>query len=175
MDTEMDMNMDPVGQRAATGFPVAQPTEALRMDHAFVRQLFSRFLNTDNEAVRQEAGPRILELLEMHSSVEETVFYPQVRDLDESLIQEFVQEHGDADQLIQQLKSMDPCSPQAEPIYRRLCESVLHHIDEEEHDLFPKVEQANLDLEHIGLQMQAFEANLVSMQARESHSTRPRS
>lgn len=166
MDTDIDM--DPMGNRGRAGFPVARPMEALKSDHEFVRKLFTHYLNTDDPLVRQEAGPRILQLLEMHTALEESIFYPQVRSIAPSLIDEFLEEHDQADQMIRQLKEMAPDDERSEPIFRRLCEAVVHHIEEEEHQLFPKVEQANLDLEEIGLQMQAFESNMVARQARES-------
>jgi hypothetical protein len=48
---------------------------------------------------------------------------------------------------------------------RELLDAVLSHIRQEEQQLFPELKQAALDLTSIGLEMQAFEANLVHMQA----------
>lgn len=150
------------------GFPTDQPMEALRKDHNFVKQLFDRYLNTQDMKVKQEAGPRILLLLEMHMAVEEAVFYPSVHEVDAQLVDHGEQEHEEAKQLMQQLKNMNPDDAQCEQLMRRLADSVLHHIQTEEQQLFPKVQQAGMDLTAIGLQMQAFEANMVSTMARES-------
>jgi hypothetical protein len=46
--------------------------------------------------------------------------------------------------------------------------SVQSHIQEEENDFFPKLQQAGIDMTPIGLEMQAFEANMVHMQAQMS-------
>jgi hemerythrin superfamily protein len=59
--------------------------------------------------------------------------------------------------------SMDDA--RAEPLVRELLDAVLSHIRQEEEQLFPELRQAKLDLTSIGLEMQAFEANLVHMQA----------
>jgi hypothetical protein len=59
--------------------------------------------------------------------------------------------------------SMDDA--RAEPLVRELLDAVLSHIRQEEQQLFPELRQAKLDLTSIGLEMQAFEANLVHMQA----------
>jgi hypothetical protein len=48
---------------------------------------------------------------------------------------------------------------------RELIAAVLSHIRQEEEQLFPELKQAALDLTTIGLEMQAFEANLVHLQA----------
>jgi len=51
---------------------------------------------------------------------------------------------------------------------RQLIDMTMHHIQEEEGQFFPKLEQAGMDMTPIGLQMQAFEANLVHAQAQSS-------
>jgi len=150
------------------GFPVDQPMEALRKDHHFVRQLFDRYLNTQDMKVKQEAGPRILALLEMHMAVEESIFYPSVHEVDPQLVDHGEEEHEEAKQIMQQLKNMHPGDAQCDQLFKKLADSVLHHIETEEQQLFPKVQQANLDLSAIGLQMQAYEANMVSTMARDS-------
>lgn len=159
------MDMDPIENRSSGGFPVDDPMQALEKDHDFVKQLFEEFLNTDDMPVKQQAGPRILMLLEMHSALEEAIFYPVVQSLDEDLVDECEEQHAQADQLIQQLKSMEVSDPQYEQLLQQLCDAVLQHIDIEENQLFPVVRQSNLDLEAMGLEMQAYEANMVAMQA----------
>ena len=46
-----------------------------------------------------------------------------------------------------------------------MLDMALHHIQEEEDQFFPMLEQANIDLTPIGLEMASFEANLIHMQA----------
>jgi hemerythrin superfamily protein len=162
---EARMEMDPIENRSSSGFPVDDPMQALEKDHDFVKQLFEEFLNTDDMPVRQQAGPRILMLLEMHSALEEATFYPVVQSLDEDLVDECEEQHAQADQLIQQLKGMEVSDPQYEQLLQQLCDAVLQHIDIEENQLFPVVRQSNLDLEAMGLEMQAYEANMVATQA----------
>lgn len=162
------MELEPHEERRQHGFPSDQPLEALKADHRFVRKLFGSYLNTHDPQVRKEAGPRILELLEMHTTLEETVFYPGVRSVDASLVDRCEDEHQHAKQLISQLKTADPVDPKSEQIFRQLADEIIRHIDEEEHQLFPKVEQSQIDLQALGLQMQAWEANTVAAQAQKS-------
>jgi len=167
MDTD-PMNMNPVASRQSEGFPVDQPLQALQKDHHYVRELFGHFLNSQDVLVKQQAGPQILMALEMHTALEEAVFYPRVRSVDPTLVAECEDEHGQADQLIQQLKGMDVTDPQCDRMFRHLCDAILHHIDVEENRLFPKLRQSSVDMEALGLEMQAFEANMVAQQAQQS-------
>lgn len=162
MDEQLHM------QRSGAGFPVDRPLDALIADHNFVRQMFERFLNTQDMNVRQEAGPRIIELLEMHAQLEETVFYPAVHDIDAGLVDHSEHEHQEARQLMNQLKGMDVGDPQYEQLMRQLSDSVMHHVQSEEQQLFPKVMQSGLDMTVLGVQMQAYEASMVSAAARAS-------
>lgn len=172
------MITDPIGNRRSEGFPTSDPLQALEKDHNFVKKLFERYFTTQDMRVKQEAGPEILELLEMHSSLEEAVFYPAVQQLNTSLVGQCQGEHEQADQLLQQLKSMDLNDPQCDSMFQQLRDAILQHIEVEEQQLFPAIRQANMDMEALGIQMQAYEANMVATQARGAQGAsinRPRS
>jgi len=157
MDTDMNEN---------TGaFPVDRPVEALMRDHNTVRKLADSYVNSQDTEVKMQAATQILQLLETHAKLEESVFYPAVRDVDASMVGHFEQEHQKADDLLESLKGMSMDDPQAEQMLRQLIDMTMHHIQEEESEFFPKLEQANMDMTPIGLQMQSFEANLVHAQA----------
>ena len=94
----------------------------------------------------------------MHSSVEEQVFYPCVRIADPSLIDRCEQGHDHATRLIETLRLMDDDDPLAPQLFRQLAGAVIVHIESEEQELFPKVEQANMDLTAIGNEMQTLES-----------------
>lgn len=160
------MDMDPNEHRSQSGFPVDQPLEALKADHAFVKQLFERYTTTQDKQVKEEAGPRILELLEMHANLEETVFYPAVHDVDASLVDHSEQEHQEARQMMEQLKGMQVGSPEYDQMMVQLRDSIMHHVQSEEQSLFPKVQQAGMDMTQLGVQMQAYEASMVTSEVR---------
>lgn len=157
------MNADTKQKRGA--FPVDRPVEALKRDHNMVRDLSERYRSTQSKDVQMEAAREALVLLETHSQLEEGVFYPAVRQVDASMIGHFEQEHQKSDDLIHSLKGMSLDDPRADQMFRQLIDMVMHHIEEEETQFFPKLEQARLDMTPIGLQMQMFEANLVHTQA----------
>lgn len=155
-------------QGRTSAFPVDRPIEALVRDHDMVRSLADKYLNSDSQEVKQQAGKQILRALHMHSRLEESVFYPAVRCIDESLIGHFEQDHQKVDDLVATLEGMSLDNAHSDGLMRELISAVTAHVQEEENDLFPRIEGSGVDMTPVGLQMQAFEANMVHMQAQMS-------
>lgn len=144
------------------------PIAALVRDHDLVRKLADKYLNSSDMEVKKQAATQLLQAIHTHSRLEESIFYPNVRCLDDNLVRHFEQDHLKVDDLLATLQGMSPDEPRAEPMMRDMLNAVLGHIDEEEQQLFPRLRQSNVDMSDIGLQMQSFEANLVHMQAQAS-------
>lgn len=162
------MAQDTIEARNQASFPLNDPMQGLEHDHRYVKQLMDRYLFTRDLLVKQQAGPQICSALEMHSALEETVFYPRVQEVDPALVERFQDEHQEADQLIKQLRELQPGEPDYDDLLLQLHDAVMAHIQEEESQLFPAVRASGVDLQELALQMQAFEANLVSSQAMSS-------
>jgi len=146
-------------------FPVDQPLEALKSDHRFARELFAHYFQSSDMEEKKALGRHILLLLEMHTTLEETVFYPRVRDADPSLTDHCEQEHEQARQTIKMLQLMNDGDPQADQLFHQLADAVFRHVDTEEQQLFPKIEQSTLDLSAIGYEMQAAETRMIAAHA----------
>jgi hemerythrin superfamily protein len=144
---------------------IDHPLDMLLRDHDMVRKLADKYCNSNDIAVKKQAAKQILQALHNHSRVEESVFYPGVRQIDAAMIGHFEQEHLKVDDLIATLQGMSLDEPQADRLMREMIASTLHHIEQEEKEFFPKLERANMDMAPIGLEMQSFEANLIHMQA----------
>lgn len=144
------------------------PIAALVRDHDTVRKLADKYLNSSDMEVKKQAATQLLQAIHTHSRLEESIFYPNVRCLDDNLVRHFEQDHLKVDDLLATLQGMSPDEPRAEPMMRDMLNAVLSHIDEEEQQLFPRLRQSSVDMSDIGLQMQSFEANLVHMQAQAS-------
>jgi len=144
------------------------PIQALVRDHDMVRKLADKYLNSSDTDVKKQAATQLLQAIHTHSRLEESVFYPGVRQVDPGMIGHFEQEHLHVDELLATLQGMSMDEARTEPLMRDLLNSVLDHIQHEEDDFFPKLRQANIDLTPIALQMQALEANLVHMQGQAS-------
>jgi hemerythrin superfamily protein len=156
---------DSVRSRTQDAFPVDNPVQALQRDHDLVRKLADAYRNTQSADVRKQAATQLIHAIHMHSRLEEGVFYPGVRRVDPNLIARFEEDHLAVDDLLATLQGMSLDEARTEPLVRELIDAVLSHIRQEEEQLFPELKQAALDLTSIGMEMQAFEANLVHMQA----------
>jgi hemerythrin superfamily protein len=156
---------DPVRPAKLGAFPVDNPVQALMRDHDMVRKLADKYQNTQSADVKKQAATQLIQAIHMHSRLEEGVFYPGVRRVDPNLIARFEEDHLAVDDLLATLQGMSLDDAGAEPLMREMLDVVLSHMRQEEKQLFPELKQAALDLTSIGLEMQAFEANLVHMQA----------
>jgi len=155
---------DPIRQ-VPNPYPVDRPTEVLLKDHDIVRKLADNYLNSQDMLVKHEAAKQIIPLVHIHSRLEESVFYPRTRHVDPGMVSRFEQAHLQVDDHLAALMGMPLDAPQADRLVMELIDMVLAHIQEEENDFFPKLEQANMDMTSIGVEMQTFEANLVHQQA----------
>ncbi len=155
------------GARAQGSFSPDDPTRALMQDHDYVRQLFRRYLGSQDQQVKQMAGPQICEALQLHTALEDAVFYPQVREVDAALVEQCSGDHQQAEQWIAQLQAMQPGEASYDALMQQLHDAIHAHIELEEQQLFPAVRTASLDLQDLALRMQAYESGMVASQARE--------
>jgi hemerythrin-like domain-containing protein len=109
----------------------------------------------------------VCEDLRVHTMLEEEIFYPAVREAidDEDIMNEASVEHETAKTLIEQLENMEPDDPNYYATFTVLGEYVLHHVKEEEGEMFPEAKKAeDLDLEALGEQMRQRKEELVGEQ-----------
>ena len=119
----------------------------LKQDHNNVDELFTRFEQLgDGDATEKRAVvEKIIEHLSIHAAIEEQVFYPAVQDaVDEAEddLLEALEEHHVAKLTLSELEKMGPDDKRFDAKVRVLIESVRHHVEEEENELFPKVREA---------------------------------
>ena len=130
----------------------------LKDDHAYVKKCYQRFQRLDPQRDREEVQFIVREAvraLDVHAILEEECLYPQARDalVDADLIDEAEVEHASMRRLIQQLQSMTAEGDKFAARFTVLCEYVLHHVKEEEGELFPELRKVELDWLTIGRHM----------------------
>ncbi len=119
----------------------------LKQDHVEIRRLFRDFerAGEDAPAARGKLVDRILELLTVHTYIENEGMYPRVRallpDLEDDVLESY-EEHHVADVLCMELAAMSPDDERFTAKTTVLIENVRHHMEEEENDWFPKVREA---------------------------------
>jgi hemerythrin superfamily protein len=133
--------------------------DLLKQDHDKVEKAFKEFEKMDRQnvaACRRLIGTVCADL-KVHTTLEEEVFYPAVREAiaDEDLMNEAAVEHETARMLIDQLENMGADDPNYFATFTVLGEYVRHHIKEEQGEMFPAARKAGLDMQAIGEKMQA--------------------
>jgi len=132
----------------------------LKEDHKEIKRLFREFQKAGDSATVQKGKivDQILELLTVHTYLENEAMYPETRKLLPALeddVLESYEEHHVADVLCLELAAMKPDDERFDAKTTVLIESVTHHIDEEEQDWFPKVREGlgRKQLQEIGARM----------------------
>ena len=132
----------------------------LKNDHKAILKTFRDFEQAGPQAhVRKgQLVDRMIELLTVHTYLENEVMYPRVRDLlpeVEDDVLESYEEHHVADVLVMELFGMKPDAERFTAKTTVLIENVRHHITEEEQEWFPKVREGlgRKVLQDIGAEM----------------------
>ncbi len=132
----------------------------LKQDHKEIKALFQKFqaAGENATATKGKLVDQIIELLTVHTYIENEGMYPDVRklvpDLEDDVLESY-EEHHVADVLCVELAAMKPDAERFDAKTTVLIENVTHHIDEEEQDWFPKVREAlgRKQLQEIGERM----------------------
>ena len=120
----------------------------LTADHNRVRGLFARFTKAKeagDTSTMAEVAARIDTELEVHTTIEEDVFYPWVRDLSDEVaetVDEGVEEHHVVKVLMGEVRELTPGDDEWIAKLAVVVENVEHHAEEEERQMFPKVRGA---------------------------------
>lgn len=117
--------------------------ERLKNEHTEVRSLLDELVDSDDEETRAELFPRIRVELLAHAEAEEATFYADLceDDTTEDKATHSIEEHGEAEELIERLADMSYDDEAWQETFEELREAVLHHVHEEEHELFPKAKK----------------------------------
>lgn len=118
--------------------------EMLKADHEILRALLKKLTDTTERAqkTRTELLARIASELSVHTTLEEEIFYPALRETgdDEAarMYFEALEEHRAVEELVlPDLEKTKPGSEQFSGRAKVLKELIEHHADEEEDEMFP--------------------------------------
>jgi hemerythrin superfamily protein len=120
----------------------------LTADHNRVRGLFARFRaaqETEDTTAMVEVAGKIFDDLEVHTTIEEEIFYPAVHDATTELsetVDEGIQEHHVAKVLMTELGQVEAGGEEWVAKMMVLIENVEHHAEEEEKEMFPAVQSS---------------------------------
>jgi hypothetical protein len=135
--------------------------ELLKADHKKVADLFER-LDAATGQAKLDLFKQINDELEVHTFIEETIFYPALEKPEEThdLTLEAYEEHKVVKTLLAELSGARTADDEWQARAKVLRENVEHHVDEEENELFDKADDALTDeqIEALGEQMEAAKA-----------------
>jgi hemerythrin-like domain-containing protein len=118
--------------------------ELLESQHRETEQLFERARNADGNEQRDLAR-ELVHALRMHTTIEEEIAYPAIRealpDAEDDVLEGY-EEHHAVELLIDELDGMSPADENYDAKLAVVEELVLHHVEEEEQELFPQVRRA---------------------------------
>ena len=131
--------------------------ELLKQDHDKVDRLFQKVKATEEDQ-HQELFEQIKQELDVHTHIEETIFYPKIKEEKEleDIVLEGIEEHHQVKMFLRELSNLADDSEKFEPKLKVLMEDVTHHVQEEEGEMFPKIEKIfdEATLEDLGKQME---------------------
>jgi hemerythrin superfamily protein len=125
----------------------------LKADHRSIEELFEKLDRLAGSSRGRSGGKkakrslveRLIRELSVHSAIEEEVFYPRIKqyvpDAAEQVL-ESLEFHNVAKWVLFALESMDAGDERFEAKIRVLKDTVMHHFDAEESELFPRVRDA---------------------------------
>jgi len=122
------------------------PFELLKKDHETASKLFER-IESASGRVKMVRFRKLKSELDLHSHIEETIFYPALKNAEESrdITLEGYEEHKVIKSLLSELDRAKKPSDEWTAKFTVLKESVEHHVAEEEGELFSKAKDVLTD------------------------------
>jgi len=140
--------------------------ELLKEDHKKVAAIFEKLEPTTERALktREELFAKLNSELEVHTAVEEQIFYPVLKKAAETrdITFEAFEEHRVVKELLKELTSTPKDSEVWTAKLTVLKENVEHHVEEEEGEMFKKARKVLTDeeAEELGARMEAAKKKL---------------
>lgn len=114
-------------------------TALLKEDHREVESLIAQL----ESGADKDTFLKLKSALELHTEIEENIFYPALEGIDETdeLVSDAYQEHDEVDELLTEMSGADINSDEFQILLQQLKDSINHHVQEEENELFPQSEE----------------------------------
>jgi hemerythrin superfamily protein len=121
----------------------------LKTDHRKVKNLFARYESAGNFRTKHLIAEQVFTELELHTQLEENVFYPAYEAMTgkhgTQLVADSRLAHAHVRELMIELQGIDRNEAAFEGKFHDLMGIVREHVAEEENELFPEAEQLLAD------------------------------
>jgi hypothetical protein len=140
--------------------------QLLKEDHQKVSGIFQQLEPTTERAekTRTELFARLKDELDVHARIEETIFYPAIKQEAETreIVLEGFEEHHVVKMLLKELEALPVDTEQWTAKLKVLQENVEHHVEEEEGEMFQKARQVLTEeqINRLGARMEEMKQQL---------------
>jgi hemerythrin superfamily protein len=144
--------------------------ELLMADHRAVEGLFEQFEATDDKGKKQKLARQVCLELMVHSTIEEEVFYPAIKDVvEDDLYNEAFVEHDGAKMMIAEILEGSAEDDFYDAKVKVLSEMIKHHVKEEEQrdGLFAQAKKGDVDMAELGAELAARKEAVIAQFASE--------
>lgn len=114
-------------------------------DHGEVEELFGQLEQDRAPEERQQIVEQVITELVRHSVAEEQHLYPTARTVladGDTIADREIAEHAEVEQLLKRLENLTPTEVEFDSTVRQVISDVRAHVEEEEGDLFPRLQHA---------------------------------
>lgn len=142
--------------------------QLLKEDHQKVSGIFQQLEPTTERAekTRTELFAKLKTELDIHAQIEETIFYPAIKQEAETreIVLEGFEEHAVIKTLLGELDGGDVTNERWTAKLKVLKENVEHHVEEEEGEMFQKARQvlSEEQIDRLGARMEEEKKRLMS-------------
>jgi len=149
---------------------LVQPADAIEMlkaDHRRIRALFQRYDAMDDQVMKQGIVAELFVELELHTQLEEAVFYPAFADETnregQELVEASLETHEEIDVLVEELRGLEADQEAFAVKFQELRTKMEQHVQDEESQMFPQAEQElEEQLEDLRDEMQEIKEQLLA-------------
>ncbi|MDM9584161.1 hemerythrin domain-containing protein [Nostoc sp. GT001] len=137
----------------------------IEAEHRQVEKLFAEAEKVKGAKLFEQFNQIYIELI-LHARTEELVFYPALREYEETeqYVEEAEEEHEEVSVILEEIKALKPTQPEFKEKMSELKETLEHHVEEEESEIFNAVRECMSDREltELGQEFQETKAKLTS-------------
>jgi hemerythrin-like domain-containing protein len=138
----------------------------LKSDHRAAEALFGSIRNAEEDALRADLAERLAQSLDVHMQVEEEIFYPAIERAGGfgHDVRHARREHAEIRERIARMLNITSDGNgdrAANAAVDALEAAVTHHVEEEETELFPKLEAVDLDWTALGIAIAELRTRLL--------------
>lgn len=120
--------------------------EVITSDHREVEKVFNELESRSGSAEhRRQLADHVIAELVRHSVAEEMYMYPAARKAlpdGDRIADHEIEEHSEAEEVMKELEGLEATDARFDELVMKLIADVRHHIEDEEGDLLPRLQQA---------------------------------